>query len=105
MSEFVTIISAIGALLTALAGFYIANSIKRKNEADAAESLTSGAMKMVEAKDKEIIDLQKDIALLRLYITYLLTGIKVLRKQVVEAQTTPCFDPIPVEEYKEPAQK
>lgn len=101
MPDPIAIISAVGAVLTATGGFYVANSIRSKNRADAVESLTNSAMKLVEAKDKELEDEQKENATLRVYIAYLLTGIKVLDKQLHDECITPLFEPQSLDDYKQ----
>lgn len=76
------ILSPIGAAITALVGWYLAESIRNKNKADTAATITEAAVKLVDQRDEDIKELKAERAQLRLYIAYLLGGIEALRGQI-----------------------
>lgn len=98
--EYIEIGTIIAALLTAVGSTYIAESLRKKNEGDAAKSLIEGAMDMVEVKSKEIEQLKADQTILRLYAGYLHNGVELLQQQIIKKGEIPIFDPKPLEEYK-----
>jgi hypothetical protein len=89
----------LGAFITAMVGFFLSESVRKKNEASTAQSLTESAMKMLEAKDKEMLECKEEKKSLRLYIAYLLTGIKLLQKQI-RGFEPPEFNPLTIDEFQ-----
>lgn len=93
----------IAAFITAVVGFYISHSLEIKHRADTANALTEAAMKIVESKDKDIDGLKKERLELRLYVAYLLAGIKTLQKQILQCGGcgAPEFNPKSLDEFEE----
>lgn len=92
------ILSPIGAAITALVGWYLAESIRNKNKADTAASLTEAAVKLVDQRDDDIKELKSERTQLRLYIAYLLGGIEALRGQIKGEEVV--FTPKTLEEFQ-----
>lgn len=92
------ILSYIAALITAVVGLWLAESIRSKNKADAAESLTAAAENIVESVRASNTELKQENSLLRLYVQYLLTGIAQLRGQL--GAEVPVFTPKSLDEFK-----
>lgn len=92
------ILSPIGAAITALVGWYLAESIRNKNKADTAATITEAAMKVVDQRDEEIKELKSERTQLRLYIAYLLGGIEAQRGQIKGEGVV--FTPKTLEEFQ-----
>jgi len=65
------LVSALGALVTAIAGLVVAVSTRRKDKGDAALSITSAAEKAVAMREKDITALAAKVETLTLYVEYL----------------------------------
>jgi hypothetical protein len=95
--ESAQILFYLAAFVTALVGIYNAANLRKKSEVDMADSLTGTAMKIVDVRDREIAVMKTERAMRKIYITYLLTGIAVLTRQLGE--TKPDFVPKTLEEF------
>jgi hypothetical protein len=71
MPDWLQILSSLGSLMIAGTGLYIAVSTRRKNEGDAALSISSAAEKTVALKEKDILALNAKIDNLYGYVEYL----------------------------------
>lgn len=93
-------ISYLAALLTAVVGMFLAFSVRRKNLADADESLTSSAKNVVDMLNIAIENLKAERVVLKLYIEYLLVGIDRLLEQLKAKKVTPLFIPKSVDTFR-----
>lgn len=91
-------LSYIAALITAVVGLILAESIRRRNNADTAESLSSAARNIVESIESANKELKHENSVLRLYVQYLLTGINQLRIQL--GKEMPVFTPKSLDDFK-----
>ena len=91
----------IGSFLTAIVGMYIAESIRRKNHADAAKSLTDAAETILDMKEKELQVCKQERSMLYVYTDYLLTGIRILTAQLNQAKIPPDFIPRMIEVFRD----
>lgn len=71
MDQWAVIVSAVGSLLVAFTGLYIAISTRKKNEGDAALAISGAAEKTVQMREKDIAALNERVDELRDYIKYL----------------------------------
>lgn len=78
----IELLGGLGALITVFGGWYITESIRKKNAADASNSITNAALNLVSQKDRDIKLMRDEDILLHLYIVYLLEGIATLTTQV-----------------------
>jgi hypothetical protein len=85
------ILSYAAALLTALIGWYLAESVRKNNQANEASTLTGAALQLVNYKDKEIEILRSEIFILKLYLSHLVDEIHKTHKD---------FDALSLEEFK-----
>lgn len=74
----ITAAPILATLLTSIVGFYLAFSIRRKNDADAASALIDAADKVLSMYKGRVEELKADVACLKHYIEYLRTQIDLL---------------------------
>lgn len=94
-----TSLSYIAAFITAIVGFYASDAIRRRNEASATQAITDSAMRLVDAKDKDNQNLRLENLMLKLYIEYLKTGVRLLSIQITRDNKEPEFNPQSLERF------
>jgi len=82
-------------ILVSLVGVYISLSTRRKNNSDAAQTITNAAKTIVEMNQEELSRLRVEDVSHENYINYLLIGIAKLHKQIRKLKQRPSFSPIP----------
>ena len=90
----------IAAFVTAMVGFFLVESYRKKNEADTAKSLTTSAMSIVESKDRDLTTYSREKITLSLYSAYLMTGIRLLQTQLKASGLSPDFEPKSLDEFR-----
>lgn len=78
----IELLGGLAALITVFGGWYVTESIRRKNTADATDSIVNAAINLVTQKDKDLAAYRKEEVLLHLYIVYLVEGISLLSLQI-----------------------
>lgn len=90
------ILSYIAAVMTAVVGWYLAESVRSKNAADTTKTLTDAAVAIVNEKDEELKEMRLERTYRKLYVAYLLNGIDKLTLQIDDE---PLFVPKTLEEF------
>ena len=94
----IDLIYSLAGLVTVVTGWFLTESIRKKNKSDTSESLVTSAMTMLEHKQKELENAIQDLALHKEYIDYLLKGIEKLHRQLKSRK--PSFKPKDILTFK-----
>jgi hypothetical protein len=89
-SILIALIAGIVAILTTV---LTNRTMRRKNNADAAEALSIAVTNLITPLNNRIIDLERDEARIRLHLSKVLAGVKRLIEQIRQQGCTPVWTP------------
>ena len=90
----------LAAIIASATGLYLAVATRKKDEANAADSLSNTAQKVLDMQSRQLERMEKDKQEAEEYAIYLVNGMYRLVEQLEDIGVHPVFKPKAINKYK-----